>query len=533
LKTATLALATTAALGVPMMANAITTTYSSAAIDYTFARNIFGSSTSTVATPLALSINSELSDTFFGNTDGFNVRITLSRGLFDSIAIPTVGTGLPPSTSIGPVDPWTVALGAGGAGDNEVVFSVSPPNDPEGAGIVEGALVEFLAGDIVLDNLTGLGTAGTTVIATITVTTPGFPDETTTRVLFVSVEGVVIDYDTDSTGSLPGNVNPNTRIDVGVVDPFETKTRFSPDGSIANTADTELFNAGAINYSVQGLATGFGGLNNNGGDFGYVANSDTFTTVVTGLDFGPFSDGTTGTTYLSSSDSCATGAGVSIAGTVNDDGASATYVYLQDDIGGTATGGTAYVCFNADGVTLIEQQNIEASTTVNLTDGNALDPIGAYTGTLLPMLYNGSIVKVATINPAGNTTAQSFLRITNPYSVGGLVTIVGTDDAGNNGDTDITFNLDAGDSIQITSDELENGSAEKGLTGAWGDGAGKWRALVTGEFDFMRVASLNRNSTDGTVTNLTNYDTNAEQVSETFGVAGVNIPLNKGSDPQY
>ena len=66
------------------------------------------------------------------------------------------------------------------------------------------------------------------------------------------------------------------------------------------------------------------------------------------------------------------------------------------------------------------------------------------------------------------------------------------------------------------------------LTGAIGDGAGKWRFLVTGEFAGMRVQSLNRNNTDGTVTNLTDYDTNDEQNKTPF--LGT-LSTYEGSDP--
>ena len=52
------------------------------------------------------------------------------------------------------------------------------------------------------------------------------------------------------------------------------------------------------------------------------------------------------------------------------------------------------------------------------------------------------------------------------------------------------------------------------LAGAFGDGVGKWRFEVTGEFPGMRVSSLNRNYTDGTVTNLTDADGHGEQAAE-------------------
>ena len=53
-----------------------------------------------------------------------------------------------------------------------------------------------------------------------------------------------------------------------------------------------------------------------------------------------------------------------------------------------------------------------------------------------------------------------------------------------------------------------------GITGSFGDGVGKWRLEVTGEFDGMVVQGLNRNASDGTVTNLTDADNSTEQSDE-------------------
>jgi len=53
--------------------------------------------------------------------------------------------------------------------------------------------------------------------------------------------------------------------------------------------------------------------------------------------------------------------------------------------------------------------------------------------------------------------------------------------------------------------------AEGSAAGALGDGAGKWRLEITGEFDEMAVTSLNRNNTTGTLTNLTDADSGPEQ----------------------
>ncbi|MGI8561610.1 MAG: hypothetical protein ACR2J7_09305, partial [Luteimonas sp.] len=130
-----------------------------------------------------------------------------------------------------------------------------------------------------------------------------------------------------------------------------------------------------------------------------------------------------------------------------------------------------------------------------------------------PLAFNGSVVKVYHINPAGNTTAQSFLRTINPSTTAGRVTITGFDDAGVLRGP-VSFQLGARQSRQFNSDDLENGNVGKGLTGSLGKGAGKWRLEVTGEFDGMVVQGLNRNNNDGTVTNLTDADNSVEQRQE-------------------
>ena len=142
---------------------------------------------------------------------------------------------------------------------------------------------------------------------------------------------------------------------------------------------------------------------------------------------------------------------------------------------------------------------------------------------LLPLQYNGSVVRVYAVNPAGNSTAQSFLRVINQSNTAGRVTIDGYDDAGVYHGP-VSLNLGALQSVQVNSDDLENGNAAKGIVGSLGDGAGKWRLFVTGEFSGMVVQSLNRNATDGTVTNLTDADTRGEQVMNSI-FEGANGPF--------
>lgn len=104
------------------------------------------------------------------------------------------------------------------------------------------------------------------------------------------------------------------------------------------------------------------------------------------------------------------------------------------------------------------------------------------------------------VNPASNLNQQSFIRISNLGSTVANVSIEGADDAGVNGETVVTLDLQPLESKQVTAHDLENGNPDKGLTGAFGDGSGKWRLNVSSEAE-IAVMSLIRSS-DGFLTNL-------------------------------
>jgi|GEM_PF-4132807 len=105
-------------------------------------------------------------------------------------------------------------------------------------------------------------------------------------------------------------------------------------------------------------------------------------------------------------------------------------------------------------------------------------------------------------NPGSNQTQQSFLRVVNKSDAGGLVTFSAID---NNGDPapggNLTFTLDPQESKNFNSLDYENGNADKGLSGAFGDGSGKWQFLVSSFLDLE--TSSNIRTPDGFVTNLT------------------------------
>jgi hypothetical protein len=83
------------------------------------------------------------------------------------------------------------------------------------------------------------------------------------------------------------------------------------------------------------------------------------------------------------------------------------------------------------------------------------------------------------VPPASNDLQQGFVRLQNNNSDAVTVTVVGIDDAGNIGDSNLTLTIPARASKNFNSSDIENGNISKGLTGAFGDGVGNWRLQVT------------------------------------------------------
>ena len=98
---------------------------------------------------------------------------------------------------------------------------------------------------------------------------------------------------------------------------------------------------------------------------------------------------------------------------------------------------------------------------------------------------------IAFFNPASNWRQESMLRLINLSGVTAQVEINGRDDRGESPGIAVSLNLEPFASRTLTSADLESGSAS-GLTGALGDGQGKWRLQVRSE-DSLQVMSLLRN----------------------------------------
>lgn len=116
--------------------------------------------------------------------------------------------------------------------------------------------------------------------------------------------------------------------------------------------------------------------------------------------------------------------------------------------------------------------------------------------------FNGTTLIFQNVNPGGNLTAQSMLRLTNNNATSCAVEIDAKDDAGLHSDS-AKMVLGAHKSVQLFGEDLEGGNASKGLTGGFGDGTGKWYVRVTAQCTNFKASALNRNVNTGTVTDLT------------------------------
>ena len=103
-------------------------------------------------------------------------------------------------------------------------------------------------------------------------------------------------------------------------------------------------------------------------------------------------------------------------------------------------------------------------------------------------------------DPGDNDGRQTHLRIVNRSVRGGLVFIVGTDDAGTWSQDSVSFRLGPWAAREVSVRDLELGGWEKNLTGGLGDGAGGWSLIVRSSLD-LRVSSLMR-ADDGRLANL-------------------------------
>jgi hypothetical protein len=176
-----------------------------------------------------------------------------------------------------------------------------------------------------------------------------------------------------------------------------------------------------------------------------------------------------------------------------------------------AFNGTLRICANGAGGP-VEAQGFTATVSINGTNAVACS--------VAAIEKNGSTVNIANLPPAGNPTQEGLVRIVNNSTLSGRVTIRAKDDTGTNGTAPVTFTLPAGRSVVYTTAELESGTAatvtpaKPALSGSFGDGAGRWRVNIVGEFDNMQAQAYVRNVNNDALSNITDFESNQEQTDE-------------------
>ena len=94
---------------------------------------------------------------------------------------------------------------------------------------------------------------------------------------------------------------------------------------------------------------------------------------------------------------------------------------------------------------------------------------------------------------------QGFVRVVNREDHAGTVTITAIDDAGRNHGS-VTLAVGANATAPFNSDDLEQGSPAKGLTGSVGAGTGNWRLALTADVEIDVLGYIRH--TDGFITSM-------------------------------
>lgn len=419
----------------------------------------------------AVTILADATSVYLGRTTGYNIRLTLSQGLFSSN---------PAATAIGTGSANPVSLAGGGNGANTATFSVTPA----GTGVVQGDGIQLAATAININGVAALGTGGSINVA-VQVFDPVGGNQlgsTINATLINTVQGWVVTY----TGGAA-----TQRIDVGSA----SAKRYFGTATVGSGLEATLFNAGRVQVALNSTLTNSMGLS---------LTTATAPVTIAGTDFAAFktvTGGTGGSIYLATADTCPMAGSIpAVVAVGNQSAAIATATTAA------AVNTAGYLCFDSNAITAITAQPISSSLAVAQAS-TITAPTVSSGSTLTAMTFNGSVVNVMHFNPASNAAQQSYLRVTNGSATAGLVSVAAVCDNGAAAPTTASFTLGAGQSRLLTSQTLESGVGLTSGTGACAV-SGKSRLTVTGEFAPMAVQNFLRNSTSAGLinTNVNNED---------------------------
>lgn len=514
LKKNTLALAIIAAAGFATTAGAYTIRTGGDTTPEGIARQ----AGTTVTMTQQISAEIELGDALIGRTTGFQIRITLLDGARFQTAltngsIDLTPTGVPATDAL--VGGWTATLAAGGVAPTGTVaqFQVSPANP--GDTIQSGTLFSLAALNLntvsttgntrirveLIDPVTGLTIAGA-------VNNPPANNFDQTTVIISRPNGLTVActeqvnaHRIDVAGdSADGNPAPGAAF---VAFPWTIGGPFVGGNNLV--AADNVSSRGTVTWTTS---NGFG-----------LTNTDTISIRLTGTNFANLSF-----YAVPAAAACAVANSVgsftlspALPAVQNIATFNETVLAINTAQAGTITtgvpsSGSLRICAQGNG-SVIAAQSLTGEAGINATFESTACPVAA-------LQNNGSTVNIANLPPAGNPTQEGLIRIVNNSTLSGRVTIRAKDDAGANGTSPVTFTLPAGRSVLYTTAELETGTAaavtpaKPDLTGSFGDGAGRWRVNIVGEFDNMQVQAYVRNVNNDALSNITDFESNAEQTTE-------------------
>jgi len=535
-----LAAAVIGVIALPGLSSAATLQYNPTTTQLTFARELIATNGNILTLPTSLEINAVNAlpeSTNVGAivaTDDIRLRIALVGGA-QFPATPTA-TALAQTFVRGP------QLGSAGAITlAEVVSAGFTNNNTEltivfkagGAGnaAAVGNFLQLPA--IQITNLVSSLGAGSNVAASIDVfnQTQNSTVLTATATIASSVWGTRIINNVAGLSDAPIAFASNAwgagdkTIDVGSQN--NRKTRYSPDGLIGSSnppaGNTQFFRAGGFQMDITQItgvtipASLYVSHANAGTDYNVISSPPAQLTVqVTGDDFAPWTTIPAGI-WLTQSPTCVnTTAFNAVQLTVNAATNTATSPALSALHGlfsnltnvNPAPTPVIYVCFGADSTTeIVPQLNLAGTIQTRYNLPNLRTDPPNLTFQLAPLLMNGTTLTFQNVNPAGNSTAESFLRLTNNNAVACPITIDAKDDAGDHSINELQVLLAPHTSQQFNINVLESGQDTRFTNGplstGFGDGAGKWYVRVTAECNSIVGSALNRNSTTGVVTDLT------------------------------
>lgn len=494
------------ALAIPSIASAAKYQYV-AGQQITYAKDLFVDDTKSIDSPNGLQLIAETSDNTTNRisniaaNDVLTVKVTLGQGAtFDSTypADTLVQLFLEGAQTGGAGAAINYVPGTANYNGNELNFQYTA----SGAGTIGVAGDYFLQlNSAKIKNLVNGLFTNSNITSQITV-----QDDNGIQILAGKVDyakskwGLVVEAD-------PAMGNVNTTIDVGA-DP--RKTFFSSNG-VVGADDQATFNAGSVTLDVakaietNGAAPG--SYVNNFSATAALPNYNVVSTAnivvkVTGSDLTAFGGNRV---WLDQNAGCTKAAGAFTNGVVAAGVATftspANSALWQNVTNAPPSPSTVFVCFGANHAAEMQAQNLAGSLEVeyNLEQQRVDPPV--YNFDLLPLRLNGTTIIFQNVNPAGNPTAQSFLRLTNNTAQICPITIDAKDDAGKHSG-EVKLTLAPHGSKQINSEVLEGAATSAGVTGGFGDGTGKWYVRVTAECADLQASALNRHQ-DGVVTDLT------------------------------